>query len=867
MPTAGATTKLPTHDLTFEDVAGTKIGITLCDRKGNHDPNQLREEGIPRSNLIVSESNEGYGNAEYPYSAIVQSDWSGGRGKKEFDEDTSRYWDGYRVDTIRGRVILGPKETYSTGAYKVAQTITGTENNGPISSLTIVSAITPSATFTARRIRVRVTPKPASGSPRLRAKIYSDSGGSGSPNVLQATGDWRTLPVGVSDYIYMNLPISCSLTSGTKYWIGFEIDNSGYCYVKQATSAGNKVYIYNGSWTGTADKAIEVYARSDGEGGAYLLEYLGAMYSVTRPDDYSAPKIFLNGYRGAALDNSSDKTKLNTSLNLSGVDLTGKIACIISGPGSQEPQNWRKILSNTTAGTNDSITVDGAWNITHTTSTEYVIKGCDTWQEITGANQPTKPITDKPLVVNDIVYFCQGSEAYIARMRYNAGSHTFAAESVYGNTLCAISDTYGIKKIWRALGADALSAPVVAWGTALTWGTAISCGNSDERINRIIGYGVPTIPFVFKDGAFGTINNGIYAEYPLSEMRSVKSDNNGRVAFRMGVFLYFTLGQGLERFYNGSLDDVGPNLNDGLPEARKGPVSAGTGYPGRYYLAIDAGGGYDRYSGIQCHNGTGYCEIYRAPAGQRIRDIHIEAVPGQNYQRLWICEEESLLWLPVTMDDPRGVTGYQFTDTGYVISGWKYAGKKTIEKYLATETLFIGNATADLKATAKYQADTGDDAGVSGVDITGTFDTQPSEELVIRDLGGGVNAHGKRARTKITLSRGADASLSPELEAEVMKVVMRDEVKSMWVITFSIEDYPLSGNGGKSAMTAKEQLDQLKTWSNGLLTPAPLLMKSNRPPFDSRYVFISPASVQIIGSTDTPTHITQLICSMTISQA
>jgi hypothetical protein len=100
---------------------------------------------------------------------------------------------------------------------------------------------------------------------------------------------------------------------------------------------------------------------------------------------------------------------------------------------------------------------------------------------------------------------------------------------------------------------------------------------------------------------------------------------NGKARMVHNVYLYFNLGYGLERYYNSSLDDVGPNRDEGLPDGRQGVVSCMVAYPGRFFAGIDADAGI---SSVLCHNGTGWHEVYRAPtAGQRITAMAFQVSP------------------------------------------------------------------------------------------------------------------------------------------------------------------------------------------------------------------------------------------------
>jgi len=106
-PRSSPTETKPTHDITLSDGV-TTLGLRLCDARGNADPRGMVETALPRQALQIRQGQQGYDDQEYPYSPIVQSDRSGGRGQLDFERITARYYDANRIDALGdGRLILG----------------------------------------------------------------------------------------------------------------------------------------------------------------------------------------------------------------------------------------------------------------------------------------------------------------------------------------------------------------------------------------------------------------------------------------------------------------------------------------------------------------------------------------------------------------------------------------------------------------------------------------------------------------------------------------------------------------------------------------------------------------------------------------
>ena len=115
MPTATSTEGEPTHDLTLYD-GTTTYGFILCDAQGNPNPFAIDRSPTNRTSIKMSQGSSKYDDLQGPHLSLSQSDWSGGRGLEDFEDDQSRFFDNYRLNTwMHGRVILGPQETYGYG--------------------------------------------------------------------------------------------------------------------------------------------------------------------------------------------------------------------------------------------------------------------------------------------------------------------------------------------------------------------------------------------------------------------------------------------------------------------------------------------------------------------------------------------------------------------------------------------------------------------------------------------------------------------------------------------------------------------------------------------------------------------------------
>jgi hypothetical protein len=318
------------------------------------------------------------------------------------------------------------------------------------------------------------------------------------------------------------------------------------------------------------------------------------------------------------------------------------------------------------------------------------------------------------------------------------------------------------------------------------------------------------------------------------------------------------------RYYNGHLDDIGPDLDQGLPPERQGYIRQGLGYQGRYYICIDAGDPPGNYSAVLCYNGTGYNEDYRAPGGSKIRQIWIQTMPeGWLTDRMWISQEEDILWIPIAKN-PLKDANYRFTSTGQLISSWKYGDLKDVQKYFDSETLFTKNLLAGHRTvTLEYQLDGAQDSDAWSA--LAVYDTSPIDS---NDISSMNNVSGMRYRTRMTLATD-DPTQTPQVIADVLYCVIRKPPKKSWAVTFLVGDFYIDLDNTKEIeLTVESIMAQYRIWSDSGQTPAPLFMRSIYPDKDSYYVFIeSPTIRYVTTESEKSGTVTTAICTMTIIEA
>lgn len=879
--TATPTTTDPNHHIELT-LSGTTVGLIAVDQNGNVTPRAIRKDPIERINLRTSSGDMKYSDFSYPYVPIAQDDWSGGLGQEDFD-DLSKYSWGYNVNTIGHNLIMGPLAEYGYGYRDTELNMPHAAHDPSVASMGwrllynatgyyryVAVPFNADATYAADKAYAWVR---KAGTPNgvLTVSLHVDSGNTGPhADVLKSA----TLAVASQDTFLSMMQVfdwttTTTLTDGTKYWIKFagasgdDADNHW-----QIGGSDDPCGAYhstdNSNWTealGALDS--DPWYRivdADDNFTALFYEYKGALYCVTQDDDYTAARIFINGARGAADSNSGDKTKLNDS-SAAWTAYAGCIVKITAGTGHTDEQNWRRISTNTAT----ALTVSPAWTTTHDTTTEYVILGSRIWTEMTGHGL-TVPVTDV-CVSKDVVYYAQGDGT---TMRRYTGYTTTSNGGVWTNAWAADGsnkatyfeqyyDSVSGWQVWKANSADANSIASIArataqtWGTDLTFGTAIPVGDSTEKINGLEMYGEPENLWVLKEGSVWEVIYDVPAAIPLREMGAVASQHNGKAHLVHDVYLYFSLLDRVQRYYRSNLDDIGPNIDEGMPTAYRGHIAHMVGYPGTFFAACNASDyGFDpdirpttgRYSSVLAYNGAGWSCLWRAPQPDtKIKRLHAQVIPGARTDLLWVSVGSDLVMLQLDLD-PIANPLYKYTHESILESSWNYSNLKDVNKYYKSFKVFSEKLLADKQLAYMHYKKDGDTTWTAVGQTEGTtnlFDESPVEE---KDIGTTTtHVYGKRIKYRITLrDREGDGDIKGK--SVVLENVPIVPPKYSYSVTFLARDEGVDLQGDDEVTpnhSIQAMVDQLDTWAEG---GSPVTMRCVFEPMDNKVVFVQPYGLQ-----------------------
>jgi len=842
----------PTHDFSLTD-GEQEVGLIICDSNGDHKPLSVSGASTIRTAVKTTTGNTKYSDFNPPYSPIAQEDWSSGRGGEDYDDDVARFMDSFRCNTMQETIMLGPQETYTKGYRTQDFHLPGNLTwhkmiDGPTAVLAIKFGAT--ATYTPKYVYIYLRKR---GNPEdFRVDLKADNAGVPGVSKLSGTATVTSTDIDttVGQFYRVTIAATSDLTAGTSYWIevypnamhSTSVIRTDEDYWEVGVELASGTTLQSADGTTWEASAVDLYYRVTDVDVAparmRFFTYKRAAWYVRSTDAGAA--LYLNGDLGAADANTGALTKVNDSTKSWTVnEWAGAVVMLIGGPGSNESKPWRTIVSNT----NNQLTVDSAWIVTHTTSTEYVIVNTDKWQVIAGHGL-TAPVTDV-FINNGFVYFCQGDAVNIRRFRWynNAGTATYqyaddgTNKAVY---MTSVRDATDGLTIWKANNLDgasqisvAKSAPATTWAN-MTFDTAIPFLDDNGLITSLQEYGSTKLLWVFREGSVFNINNSKPDEIPLKEMRAMQSYQNGSASLVHGVYLYFNLGSGIERFNDGLLVDMGPNRDAGLPSDRQGIVSAMIGYPGKFFVCVDGGTGT---SSLLAYNLIGYHELYRAPAaGQRILHGCIQTIPGGSPDRLWLNVGQDVIWLsmPSMTVDPSKDPNAKFTHEGAVTTGWMYATLFDALKLYNSAKLFTENLDEDHHIIeADYQLD---DETTDWIPLGDSFHTSPSQEISLSEKG--LTGYRLRMRWRLMTD---DASTTPIIKTSVVEAIAKVPVKYSYSFSYRAKDNDVNLLGDQDDYNAADKIALIQGWADGVVQ---LTMHSTMAKFDNKKVYIDPPPIQ-----------------------
>jgi len=846
MPTAAPANDQSSHHIVLSDGTNT-IGLVRVDSRGNVDPRAYNRTEMVRQPLHIFDGEQKHSDLEGPWADIAQRDWSSGLGWENHDSNGSGYLDGFRINTLKeGEIILSGHEMYlqdiKPGLQVWPRAVLGSGVPGTSIDYTWQSL------YGAKRYCSQVVTTGASGfdavyiwfwiykvgSPgTLTVAIYSDS--SGSPNAALKTTTLAASAIDkpntpllyrftisaqtlASTTSYHAVIIGAATDDATNYWRALSGTSDEYTAGKSSTSGS--------SWSTISNKCFYTRVQpAEDNFRANFCEYKGVPVITTRDDDGTVSQCFLLGDWGVADVNAYSTITEDGTKSWTADQWIGDVVRIMRGTGSDQVQNWRVITDN-----DGTKLTHAAWAIKPDTTSEYVIVSAKSVTELTtetstanpgGADWDAGEQVQCMLPANGFVYMGMGNGIPISRLHYWNNSGTWTADwdddgSNYAGFLAQVGEQSG-NYIYRALygyPAQIARAPVVdgsgnsAVTTALTFETAVNVGDNYERINGFRIYDEYGSLWILKEGSLHRVMDGKPYKLGVGGYENTSDDRNGRCSAVMGAYLYFSWHNSVLRYYNGYIDRIGPDKTEvGLPFGRVGPVRSMDVYGDILFAGVDAG--TSGYSSVLAYNGSGWCEMWRAPAtGMKVRNIWVYRMPGMCADRLYISCGSDVLWIPISKDAYRenpsdsddletsenAFNFYHFSPSGYIITSWFYFGLHEIDKLFSSITTISEDLSITTYGTiyVAYQVDN----DTTWTDIGSSIDSF-NQELAVSST---YSVAGARIRFLLSIL-ATESSYTPRIIATILEGLEVIGKKYETMMTVRLGDYDRDARGNISSAT------------------------------------------------------------------
>ena len=303
--------------------------------------------------------------------------------------------------------------------------------------------------------------------------------------------------------------------------------------------------------------------------------------------------------------------------------------------------------------------------------------------------------------------------------------------------------------------------------------------------------------------------------------KTLRSSVTGHAAITHDIYHIWNMGNTLHRYVEGSLQQIGPELNEGLPEDRQGVYRRLVSYAGRFFLGIR--GASTQYSSVMSYNGGGWHEVWRGVQGEPLYDVAVQVVDGGDRDRLWISAGKGWFYLPLPKGsfDPLEDSGYPYRHEGHLITSWISGGLLFQKKLWHHLRLYTQDLSANDNIRVFYQLETGQ--SIAKAETTWTaladnvFDSSEIQTKEIETTADTPNISGRRIRFMLVFNT-TDKNTTPVLYAWLLYYLAKYSVRYAYTFQYELSDNPLNLQTGQE-QTARAQDIQttLDNWHRQLI--------------------------------------------------
>jgi hypothetical protein len=220
--------------------------------------------------------------------------------------------------------------------------------------------------------------------------------------------------------------------------------------------------------------------------------------------------------------------------------------------------------------------------------------------------------------------------------------------------------------------------------------------------------------------------------------------------------------------HGGTLDDVGPWRDEGLPDGRDGKVSGLVSMLAWLFVSID---GDNKTSSVYVYKDRGYHEVFRGyGSGHRIRGVFVQEGEGV-CPRLWIDYNGELIYQDYSLV-PLEEDNFEFMHEAALISSTIDSGHADTYKFFKELSAVVANLNRDgRRVEVDYQYDEDVGAPTQWKPVTPLFANLDTTALNIGEI--------KRMRYRLRMMTD-NATKPPVVESVVMKGFEVLPVKRIW---------------------------------------------------------------------------------------
>ena len=373
----------------------------------------------------------------------------------------------------------------------------------------------------------------------------------------------------------------------------------------------------------------------------------------------------------------------------------------------------------------------------------------------------------------------------------------------------------------------------------------VTVGHRDgDNITGMNRYGDPESLWVFTESGMGEVSNNRFKGVPLREMAVAHHPNNGRANEVHDVYLMFSWRGRLQRYFRQNLEDLGPDFPSGLSDIAGEVVDVVT-YPGRMYAAVD--GGTSGRSLIMCFKGGNWHEVYTSFAGERIRELFIQAVPGKS-DKLWASVGASVMWFPIALDSAElpANSDYKYRPNGFLDTSWIYTADMDLNKLWRSVVMVRNRAgDSDLETRVYFQIDDEDAAWTRISNVTDL--SASAKEYNLSDGSAGAQVQGNRIRLRIELIT-AVTTKSPVVRSLQTRIYRLPEIRFSWTWIAKASSISINLRGDEektlgTQATVAAGLAKMDAWGAGMTQ---LVVETGIGAFNGRTVLMEPIPYQLL---------------------